>query len=101
MTTKPPPTPRRARAVCLVAALTALTCAALVAAAVLAHPPAAVLPLVVTVSIGFPVLAAWELPAAIAVLRASRRPEALDWRALAALQRNLDRLPETNHPLGL
>ena len=74
-------------------ALTALACAALVAAAALAQAPAVVLPLVVAVGIGFPMLAACELPAA---LRAWRTDHALD-----ALRRQLERLPETEHPLGL
>jgi hypothetical protein len=45
--------------------------------------------------------AALELPGAIAGLRWTRRPRAFDSRALDTLRRQLDSLPETQHPLGL
>lgn len=102
MTPRPLPSRQRATAVCIFAALTALVCAGLLSAAVLAHAPVAVLPFIVAVCIGCPIVASWELPVSIAVLRASRpRHRSLDARALVALRRNLDRLPETPHPLGL
>jgi hypothetical protein len=93
MTSRPLPTRQRAAAACVFAAITALVCAGLLSAAVLAPAPAAVVPFIVAVCIGCPVVAAWDLPASIAVLRSSR--------ALVTLRRSLDRLPETQHPLGL
>jgi hypothetical protein len=41
--------------------------------------------------------AGWELPAVVSSLRAEREGS----KALAALRRGLDDLPETQHPLGL
>jgi hypothetical protein len=102
MTPRPLPTRQRAKAVCVFTVLTVLVCAGLMSAAVLAHAPIFVVPCMVAVCIGCPIAAAWDLPVSIAVLRASRpddRP--LDSRALMTLRRNLDRLPETQHPLGL
>ena len=78
---------------CLVAALTIAACALLLAAAVLAPAPIAVLPLVTAVCIGCPLVLGWSLPPSVTVLRGDR--------ALRALRRGLDRLPETKHPLGL
>jgi hypothetical protein len=76
-------------------------CAGLLSAAALVPAPAAVLPFIVVVCIGGPMVAALELPAAIAGLgRTGRRP-APDAHALATLRRQLDALPETQHPLGL
>jgi hypothetical protein len=93
------PTRRQAYATCVIAALTLAGCAALIVAAVLAPAPPMVLPLVAAVCIGCPIGVAWSLPLALAVLRHSR-PERLDSRSLRALRRTLDRLPETDHPLG-
>jgi hypothetical protein len=78
----------------LVCALAVITSAGLFMAAALVPAPQAVLPLLVVVCIGFPMLAAWELSA-------TRRHAPLDSRALAKLRRHLDELPETRHPLGL
>lgn len=78
-------------------ALTVLVCAGLVSAAVLAHAPATALPLIVLIAIGMPMLAAFELPATLAALRHGRHAG----RALSRLRGELDRLPETQHPLGL
>ena len=78
----------------LVCALAVVTSAGLFMAAALVPAPPVVLPLVVAVCVGFPMLAAWEL----SVTR-GRTP--LDARALARLQWQLDELPETSHPLGL
>ena len=78
----------------LVCALAVVTSAGLFTAAALVPAPPAVLPLVVVVCIGFPMLAVWELSAAH-----GRTP--LDARALARLRWQLDELPETRHPLGL
>ena len=100
------PTRRQAYAACFAAVLTALGCAGLLGGAVVGHAPVAVLPLLIAVCIGCPMAAAWSLPVSIAVLRATApasdegegHPPALDVRAL---RRHLDRLPETEHPLGL
>lgn len=86
---------------CAFVALTALMCAGLLSAAALVPAPPAILPLLVVVCIGCPMAAACELPAAIAGLRRVRRPRTIDSRALDLLRRQLDALPETQHPLGL
>jgi hypothetical protein len=105
MSFRPLPTRRQAILVCAFVVLTALVCAGLVSAAALAPAPPGVVPLVVAVCVCCPIVAAWELPVSVAVLRATGRPDgteaALDGRALAALRRRLDELPETQHPLGL
>ena len=108
MTPLPLPTRRHARAACLLAAAALVVCAGLLSGAVLASAPAGVLPLVTIVCIGCPLLLAWSLPASIAVLRFTRSrrddadaPHPLDRREIRALRRSLDRLPETQHPLGL
>jgi hypothetical protein len=75
------------------AVLTVAVCAGLLGAAVLVPAPPAALVLVVLVCIGFPMVAAWELS------RVTASPAGrLDLREL---RRQLDRLPETQHPLGL
>jgi len=92
----PPPsslTPRRALARCLCVALTALVCAGLVGAAALVPAPAGALAVIVVVGIAMPMVAACELPAAVAALR--RRKE-----AVSGLRRQLAQLPEVKHPLG-
>jgi hypothetical protein len=71
--------------------------AGLCAAAIVAPAPSAVVPLVVVISVGCPVFAAWEVPGAIASVRAEQERG----KALAALRRSLAQLPETEHPLGL
>src|SRR5947199_5089981 len=83
--------------VLLAALLTVLISAGVCAAAILDHAPAGVVPLIVVCCIGCPMFAGWEVPVAVASLRARRTRGA----ALAALRRTLDRLPETEHPLGL
>lgn len=62
-------------------------------AAVLAHAPAAVLPLLLVTCLAGPVLAASEITRWAPVLRHGRTMK----RELRAL----DALPETEHPLGL
>jgi hypothetical protein len=95
-------TRRWAIARCFFAALVVLTCAALFSAAALVPAPPTVLPCVLVVCIGWPMVAAWELRASISVLRGRDAGDGpLDRRALATLRRHLDRLPETQHPLGL
>jgi hypothetical protein len=81
-------------------ALAVITSAALFTAAALVPAPPAVLPLVLAVCIGGPMLAAWELRSTVGAGR-PRMKSPLDTRALAKLRRHLDELPETQHPLGL
>ncbi len=88
-------TPRQAVITCVLAALSALCSAGLCAAAVILHPPAGVVPLLVIVCVGCPVFGTWELPHAIAALRAASKR-----RAIATFRRSLEQLPETRHPLG-
>jgi hypothetical protein len=87
----------RAALVLATAVLSALISAAVCAGAILEHAPAGAVPLVVVICIGCPLFAAWEVPRAVATVRARRGGR----RALAALRRTLDQLPETEHPLGL
>ena len=70
--------------------LIALMCGGLLAAAMLVPAPHVVLPLVILTSIGCPMAAAFEVAQAVAALREPR----------LQLRRELDRLPETPHPLG-
>src|SRR3954447_579210 len=83
----------------MLCAMAVVTSACLFTAAALVPAPPAVLPLVLAVCIGGPMLAAWELRS---VLGAGRRrgPPPLDSRAVARLRRHLEELPETQHPLG-
>lgn len=77
-------------------------CAGVLCAAALVPAPPVVLPLLVVVCVGSPMAAALELPGAIAGLRrGAGRAGALDARSVEALRRQLDALPETQHPLGL
>jgi arginine exporter protein ArgO len=85
---------RDAIATCAFAVLTALACAGLIAAAALVPAPPAVLPLVIAVGVALPMAAAWQASASLAGLR-------LQKRAVGDLRRELDRLPETGHPLDL
>lgn len=80
-----------------VAALTLLVSVALCAGAILAPAPPAAVPLVIMVCIGCPLFAAWQVPIAVAALRARR----LGGQTLSRFRRSLDELPETEHPLGL
>jgi hypothetical protein len=92
----------RKRAVqhCLLTAATALACAGLLWAAALVPAPAAVLPFVVVICIACPMLAAWELPRAVAGFRHYRAQVQDSARALSELRAGLAELPETSHPLG-
>jgi hypothetical protein len=101
MSSRPLPTYRQAVATCVFTALTALTCAGLLSAAALVPAPPVVLPLIVTVSVVLPMMAACESIPAVAVLRARWSRRRLDERAVGQLRRELDRLPETGHPLDL
>ncbi|HEX4281380.1 MAG TPA: hypothetical protein VHZ27_11490 [Solirubrobacteraceae bacterium] len=90
------PPPARPRLVVFAALATSLISAAVCVAAILAPAPAVAIPLVVAICIGCPMFAGWEVPNAVAALRANRAGN-----ALARLRRSLDKLPETDHPLGL
>ena len=82
---------RRAIHACVSVTVTALVCAGLLAAAALVPAPPLVLVLVIVVCIGCPMAAAYELARAVPALR----------DPAAELRRQLDSLPETEHPLGL
>jgi hypothetical protein len=99
MTARPLPSYREALATCVFAVVTAAVCAVLMSAAALVPAPPAALPVVVTVCIACPMLAAWQASSSLPVLRLGRPRGRLDERALAELRRELDRLPETAHPL--
>jgi hypothetical protein len=71
-------------------AFTALFAAGLLVTAALVTPPVAVLPVLAIACIGAPMAGAFELARA---LGAAREPH-------DRLRRELDRLPETPHPLG-
>jgi len=90
-------TRRQVVCTCVLAVVSALCSAGLVAAAIVLHPPAAIVPVLVIVCVGSPVFGTWELPVAITALRAKRAGHR---HALAMLRRTLDELPETDHPLG-
>ena len=100
MASRPLPTRKQAIRLCVVAAATAVTCAGLLVAAALAHAPVALLPLIVVVCIGFPMLAAWDLPLALAAFRHHRERIHANACAVAELRAGLAELPETSHPLG-
>jgi hypothetical protein len=80
-------------------ALAVLIPGALFIAAALVPAPPAVLPLVLVVCIGGPMVAAWELRGMVG--SPHRRLEASDSNAVVQLRRQLDALPEAQHPLGL
>jgi hypothetical protein len=81
----------------LAAVLTLLLSAGTCAAAILVPAPAAMVPLLVVICIGAPMFASWELPSAVARLRADRART----NAVRSLMKALAALPETDHPLGL
>jgi hypothetical protein len=83
-------TRRRATVTCLSVGLAAIACAGLMAAAALVPAPPAALPFVVFACIAVPMAGAYELARAVAVLRDPK----------LELRRELERLPETPHPLG-
>jgi hypothetical protein len=76
---------------CLAAVIVAIAVGLLLAAALVPAPPT-VLPFVVLVGVGMPMVAAYRLPPAVAWLRAHRR-------LASAVRRDLALLPETAHPL--
>jgi hypothetical protein len=79
--------------VCVLAALGALACGGLFIVAAVGIGPAVVLPFLMAASLAGTVITAYELPVAIAELRHTR--------AAMRFRRELERLPETEHPLGL
>jgi Flp pilus assembly protein TadB len=79
--------------VCVLAAVGALACAGLFTLAVIGVGPGVVLPFLMAASLAGAVIAAYELPVAIVELRRSR--------IAMRFRRELERLPETEHPLGL
>ena len=85
---------------CVAAVVTGLTCAGLLCAAALAPAPAGLIPFVAAVCVAVPMLAAWELPRAMAGLRHHRARVNDNARAVAELRAGLAKLPETSHPLG-
>jgi len=87
--------PARPRLVVVAALVTSLISAAVCAGAILAPAPAVAIPFVVAICVGCPIFAVWEVPNAVAALRAKRAGD-----ALARLRRSLDDLPEIDHPLG-
>jgi|SRR5689334_1366399 hypothetical protein len=91
---------QRSLAACAFAAVTALAAAALLTAAALVPAPPAAIPFLVLVCVGCPMVAAVELPDAVAVLRRERR-RGRDARAHETLRRELAALPEREHPMGL
>lgn len=107
MTVRPLPSPRQAVMVCAFALLTALLCGGLLGAAALVPAPPAVLPLVIAVCIGCPMLAAPDVPVSVAVLRVAtrgirrKRQDPLEPWAVDEMLSKLEDLPETEHPLGL
>jgi len=90
-----PGTPPQPGLTLIVALVTALISAGVCTGAILAPAPAVAIPLVVAICIGGPMFAGWEVPNALAALRADRAG-----KSLARLRRSLDELPETEHPLG-
>jgi hypothetical protein len=87
-------------AIVMVAVISVAISAGVCVASVLVPAPPGVLPLVVLACTGGPMFASWDLPPAIASLRAERARRGAR-AAVAKLRRNLEELPETDHPLGL
>ena len=82
--------PRRAIVIGLATGFVTVVCAVLLLAAALVPAPAFVLPLVIAVGLGCPMAATFEFARVVSAVR----------EPAAALRRELDRLPETPHPMG-
>jgi hypothetical protein len=93
------PTYRQAITTCAFTAVSAVMCAGLMSAAALVPAPPLVLPFVVVVCVVYPMLAAWRSSSSLAVVRHRGPERRLEQRALSALRRDLDSLPEIRHPL--
>ena len=76
---------------CCLAAVVVAAAVGLLLVAAFAPAPPAVLLLVVLVGVGMPMVVAYQLPPAVASLRAHRR-------LATAVRRDLAQLPETAHP---
>lgn len=87
----------RPRLVLAVAVFAVLVSIGMCAGAVLAPAPPIAVPLVVATCVVSPVFAGWEVPRALR----TERIERAERRAVAALRKSLEQLPETEHPLGL
>jgi hypothetical protein len=81
----------------IAAVLAALAGVAVCAAAILVPAPTAAIPFAVAMSAGCPLFAGWEISAALTSRRQFERSGA---KALGRLRSQLERLPETEHPLG-
>lgn len=88
--------PARPRLVVFAAVVTSLISAGVCVGAILAPAPMSAIPLIFAICVGSPMFACWEVPDALAALRANSAG-----KALARLRRSLDELPEIEHPLGL
>ena len=82
----------------LACGVTALMCAGLLAGAALAQAPLAALAVIVPLCVALPMLAVWHATTTAAV---ASGPRPINKAALNRLRRDLERLPETHHPLGL
>jgi hypothetical protein len=100
MSSVPPIGRVEAGLICCFAAAAGVGCAALVGAAALVPAPPVVLPLILAIGIGCPLALRGELRSSISVLR-DGGPGPLDRRDLVRLRRELDGLPETEHPLEI
>jgi hypothetical protein len=83
--------------ICSLAVLAVLGSAGLAVFAMLAPAPAGVVPLLALICVTCPLIFAWNLPAAVALLREAHVRHD---RVVAKARRALARLPETKHPLG-
>jgi hypothetical protein len=93
------PSQRRPLIAYLAAIATVMLCAGLMTVAVLEPAPLAVLPVIVLVAIGLPMAIAYELArTGVTGPRAEGEDDALGRRHLTRLRRQLERLPETEHP---
>jgi len=91
---------RRVIATALATAITTLVCTGLLAAVVLVPAREPLLAVLIAGCVGCPMLAIYEFASALSRLR--RATTGLhDDRAIGDLRRDLRRLPETRHPLGL
>jgi hypothetical protein len=75
----------------------------LLSVAVLASAPFVVVPLIVAVCVGMPMVATWALYDAAATTGVRAETATMsrqDRRAIEQLRRKLAHLPETDHPLG-